>query len=75
MFLVFLPESRAFFLWPGDHADVGEHALSEFTHHARPGTATLVLPGGARRVTGWTLPVFAVGPPPKNQDPTVARVY
>jgi hypothetical protein len=59
MFFVFLPDAKVFFLWwPGDHADAGEHALSELARHASPGTTTLVLPGGARRVTGWVLPVF-----------------
>jgi superfamily II DNA or RNA helicase len=58
MSLVFLPDANAFFFWPDGHAGAREQALPELTRHAQPGTATLVLPGGATRVTGWTLPVF-----------------
>jgi superfamily II DNA or RNA helicase len=58
MYLVFLPTAKAFFLWPGEHTDAGEQALPELTQYGQPGTATLILPSGASRVTGWTLPVF-----------------
>jgi superfamily II DNA or RNA helicase len=55
MFLVFLPDASAFFLWQ-DKA--GPEALPELTTHGQPGTATLVLPGGTRRLSGLTLPLF-----------------
>lgn len=55
MSLVFLPDASAFFLWQ-DKA--GQPALPELTAHGQPGTATLVLPGGTRRVSGLTLPLF-----------------
>ena len=55
MFLVFLPDASAFFLWQ-DKA--GQPALPELTQHGQPGMATLVLPGGIKRVRGLTLPLF-----------------
>jgi superfamily II DNA or RNA helicase len=55
MALVFLPDAGAFFLWQDEACP---ESLAELTAHGQPGTATLVVRGSTRRVSGLTLPLF-----------------
>jgi superfamily II DNA or RNA helicase len=55
MSLVFLPDASTFFFWQDEECP---EALPELTAHGQPGTATLVLRGGTRRISGLTIPLF-----------------